>query len=1341
MASIDSLEINITASSDKASDAISKLVDSLEKLDQALEKLNIKDFSTQMAKLSDSMTKVGDQATNSGEKIKNVSTATNLVANAFRSAATSTGGFLSSLKNLIPHTKSLTSLFMGLYAKLWLVRKLFNAGLKAITYASDLTEVENVVAHTFENMSYKIEDFSKTSIQKFGLSELAAKTYASQFQSMLKAMGITTDQVKAVNRSMAMDASRTATAMAAGYELVSNEVADMSINLTKLAADMASFYNQESATVASRLAAGVISGQARALRSYGTDLSMATLQEFALSKGIQQNVKDMTQAQKTMLRYQYVMERLSHVQGDFSRTIYTWHNQMQILKQSLQQLGGIIGKGLINAFKPAIIKLNSAMNTIIKLVEKGMNAIGKLLGWQIEIQEVGTALEDLDDTLVGGGGSGGGGGLADATEDAADGADDLADGLNDAKDAAKKLKDYTFGIDELNIFKPDDIEDTADALDDVADATKKAKAAGGDLSDVSGGGAGANVSGGGVTFKPYESDIESWYELGYKISEAIANALDGIDWRTIKQKAEDAAYNLAQLLNGAIDNVHFWQAMGRTIAEGLNTVLTFANTFFDTTHWFNLGYGLAELINTGVHDFDWELLGDTIASGLNAAVQFFLGLGWHIDFEALGVGLATAINQFFDTFEFDRLAKAINVWVDKLEKFISGFLKTLDPEKIFNGLAEFFATLEPDTVLAIIGVAVAFAGVRIGKAIGKLLMERLIESLATKIAGFDIIKIIKDTIGAKLVGLTIHLNFSQATFVAESIAFNPVVNEILDDLSSQLNDALPDFWYDFLNNMLGGAALGGIVGTIAFPGAGTIVGIIVGGIIGAFSETEEANKLKDTIETWLNDDVAPFFTAEKWTEIGEGIKTGLDNAWFNFTSWWELTGVPDWWDNHVAPWFTLDKWKEVAADIKSGIGAAFDEFVNDWKTRIQTWWDDNVAPWFDGSESGKWHELGANLTAGLKNGIESGWDAIKSGAKSLADVVVDTITGRDAWDENSPSKTAESIADYFVEGLMKPFVSFKDKLKILMFSMQLIGALREYLNEDTMGKVGGDIVGYIIGGMTESLASSIPTLQDTIATYINTFLYEFLPVYGDLFLYEMLPEFMNTLFNEILPPFFGLEMWEPLFTSMSEMFNVKFDNFREWFMSSMQTWWTENVEPWFEEDLWKEVFMHVEVAAEESFTAVRDVIAEKIHEAEEAVAEACASMMEMISSVSEAIDGLMSAISGAMGSLGSFSGFNIGIQGFATGGYPTTGSLFYAGESGAELVGSVNGRTAVTSNGEITGIRDAVVATGQAETQMLAQIIGIAQALLDKDPVVLGDRDIAMANKRGQSQLGLGLIS
>ena len=46
---------------------------------------------------------------------------------------------------------------------------------------------------------------------------------------------------------------------------------------------------------------------------------------------------------------------------------------------------------------------------------------------------------------------------------------------------------------------------------------------------------------------------------------------------------------------------------------------------------------------------------------------------------------------------------------------------------------------------------------------------------------------------------------------------------------------------------------------------------------------------------------------------------------------------------------------------------------------------------------------------------------------------------------------------------------------------------------------------------------------------------------------------------------------------------------------------------------------------------------------------------------------------------------------FAEGGFPDEGSLFFAGERGAELVGTIGGRTAVANNQEITeGIRQAV---------------------------------------------------
>lgn len=65
---------------------------------------------------------------------------------------------------------------------------------------------------------------------------------------------------------------------------------------------------------------------------------------------------------------------------------------------------------------------------------------------------------------------------------------------------------------------------------------------------------------------------------------------------------------------------------------------------------------------------------------------------------------------------------------------------------------------------------------------------------------------------------------------------------------------------------------------------------------------------------------------------------------------------------------------------------------------------------------------------------------------------------------------------------------------------------------------------------------------------------------------------------------------------------------------------------------------------------------------------------------------------------------------FAEGGFPDTGSLFLAGEAGAEMVGTINGRTGVASGDEITGIADAVYGTGETEAMLLRQLIAAVRS-------------------------------
>lgn len=76
------------------------------------------------------------------------------------------------------------------------------------------------------------------------------------------------------------------------------------------------------------------------------------------------------------------------------------------------------------------------------------------------------------------------------------------------------------------------------------------------------------------------------------------------------------------------------------------------------------------------------------------------------------------------------------------------------------------------------------------------------------------------------------------------------------------------------------------------------------------------------------------------------------------------------------------------------------------------------------------------------------------------------------------------------------------------------------------------------------------------------------------------------------------------------------------------------------------------------------------------------------------------------------------VQPEANGGFPATGQLFIANEAGPELIGTVNGHTAVSSNQEITGIANAVYETGEDEAALLREQNQLLRQLLAKQTTV-----------------------
>lgn len=492
-------------------------------------------------------------------------------SSATRSLSKGLNMFSASAGNATKKSFSLASAIGKLYATYWLLFRAFGKLGDSINIASDLTEVQNVVDVTFGKYKSMVEDMAATSITDFGMSELTVKQISSRFQAMGTAMGFT-----------------------------QGKMSDMSIELTKLAADMASFYNVEQDLVAEDLES-IFTGQTRNLRKFGLDLTEATLREWAMKQGMDANIEAMGQMEKTMLRYQYVMANTGAAQGDFLRTQDSFANRVRILKQSLEQLSIVLGRTFINALKPLVKYLNVAVQAITQFAQMVSDALGKIFGWKYEV---------------------GSGGITADIDDAADGAGDLAGGIGDAVKAAQKLRQQLHGIDELNVLTTD----TA------------GKAGGGGSGTGAGTGA---VSGGSWTqdadsmFKAYESEIDTLYKLGEKIGETLSNALKNIDWNKIYENAKNFGKGLAEFLNGLI-STDLFADIGTTIAGSLNTALYALNSFGKTFDWTGFGESLAEGINNFFREFDFRNLAETISVWIRGALQSVTSLLKNTDFEVVG---------------------------------------------------------------------------------------------------------------------------------------------------------------------------------------------------------------------------------------------------------------------------------------------------------------------------------------------------------------------------------------------------------------------------------------------------------------------------------------------------------------------------------------------------------------------------------------------------------------------------------------------------------------------------------------------------------------------------------
>ena len=380
----------------------------LPELSESLEKMDIGKFADQMEKLSEAMKPFADE-------MAKVSSGFAAFPSRIQRLITTTEQYNGTVKRATSNTNS------------------FGSALKKVSLAVVIKKVGSLIGKAMEKASQYKEVLNLFTVS---MGEYAKEAY-EYAQTVSDAMGI--------DPAEWMENQGVFNTIITGFGVAGDKAAYMSKNLTQLGYDLASFYNIGFTEAMQKVQSG-IAGELEPMRRLGYDLSVARLEQERLNLGIEKSVSDMTQAEKSQLRYYAMMTQVTQVQGDMARTLNQPANMLRILRAELEQTARAFG----NIFIPILTNTLPWLIAVAQGIREIVVELARL--FNVEIGEV-----DWGSSFSTAAGASG----------------EIEDNMSGAAGAAKDLKRYLAGFDELNVL-PD-------------------KTSGGSGSGVSAGGGGLDI--------------------------------------------------------------------------------------------------------------------------------------------------------------------------------------------------------------------------------------------------------------------------------------------------------------------------------------------------------------------------------------------------------------------------------------------------------------------------------------------------------------------------------------------------------------------------------------------------------------------------------------------------------------------------------------------------------------------------------------------------------------------------------------------------------------------------------------------------------------------------------
>lgn len=579
-----------------------------------------------------------------------------------------------------------------------------------------------------------------------------------------------------------------------------------------------------------------------------------------------------------------------------------------------------------------------------------------------------------------------------------------AESLDKATASTKKLATATAGIDELNILQdnsggsgatnPADSFETEKVGDKFANLAQMIKDA---------------------------WEKADFSEIGAMVAEKINAALEGIDWAKIKETSKKIAQSIGTFINGFVGALD-WSLVGSTIGEGINTALTFANTLLTTIDWGMIGRSLATGLNSAVNVIDWPAVGSLVCNGFNSIIDLLYDFVSTFDFTNLGESIGTAITTAIKGIKWSKGGAAIGKAVTGLFDTFNGFVKKTD-----------FAALGKGIVSAIGGFFKNLSWGSIGSALSNAI-KALCDSLYGVVSGTD---------------------------------WAAVPQYIVD----AIKDFFTGFDWSGVSKSLGKLLGSAVKGAIDFVGS-----------IWDMLKKSWGN-LSDYFNTYIED---------AGGDIIAGLWNGIANALKNCGTWIKnnlfqpfIDGFKDAFGIHSPSKEMQTMGGYIVEGLISGISGKF----SDCQAKVLEW-AGKIKDWFSGTSFGKickstWETYGQNIIGGFRDKIGNAYTSTRDKISAWASDVKDYFSGSSHGAVNSTTwaSYADKVVSGFREKIGSTYTTVRDKISTWASD------IRDYFTSSSHGSINSTkfstFAGNIISGFKGKITTSYSDCQTSITTWAN----------------------------------------------------------------------------------------------------------------------------------------------------------------------------------------------------------------------------------------------------------------